>query len=252
MRSNKVRQVWQDGGNAVGCFLMLDSFVGAEALAHAGYDFLFVDMQHGAIDTRSAIAMMTAISTTDCTPIVRVPSNEIGIINRALDHGAYGIVCPLVNSRAEAEQFIDAVRYPPEGSRSWGPVRAATYGGEDYTIEANRTLLTIAMIETREAYENREEILDTAGLDAILVGPNDLGFSFGNWPRSMPEDPAAVEAIREIAKAATARGVMPGIHCGDAAMAREMFIWGYRFASVGTDLGHMMVGAAQSLASLRD
>jgi len=250
MQLSKIKQTMAGGGNAVGMFLCLHSSLSAEALSHVGYDFFFIDMQHGAIDTQSAIAIMTAIKTTNTTPIVRVPSNEIGTINRALDHGAMGIVCPLVNSRAEAEQFIDAMRYPPEGSRSWGPIRAGI-GDSDYTQQANEKILAIAMIETKHGFENLDEILDTPGLDAILVGPNDLGFSFGNWPKAMPNDPIVVDAIKTIAQKAANKSIMAGIHCGDPVMAKEMFSMGFRFASVGVDIGHLTSAAEAILKAVK-
>ena len=251
MQASKFKKVMADNGNAVGMFLCLNSSLSAEALSHVGYDFFFIDMQHGAIDTQAAIAIMTAMKTTDTTPIVRVPSNEIGTINRALDHGAMGIVCPLINNRMEAEQFINALRYPPQGSRSWGPIRAGI-GKPDYTQQAATQILAIAMIETKQGFENLDEILETPGLDAILVGPNDLGFSFGNWPKAMPDDPAVVNAIKVIATKAREKNIMAGIHCGDPTMAKEMFSWGYRFASVGVDLGHLVGAADATLKAVRE
>lgn len=250
MPISKLKQTLSNGDNAVGMFLCMHSSLSAEALSHVGYDFFFIDMQHGVIDTQAAASIMTAMKTTDTTPVVRVPSNDLGTINRALDHGAMGIVCPLVNSRLEAEQLVDAVRYPPEGSRSWGPIRASI-GNPDYTKEAKDAIMAIAMIETKQAFENLDDILDTPGLDAILVGPNDLGFSFGNWPQAMPDDPATVDAIKTIAERANEKGVLPGIHCGDPAMAKEMFSWGYRFASVGVDLGHLVGAADATLKATR-
>lgn len=251
MRSNKMKETIANGGNAVGMFLTLSSQLSAEALSHVGYDFFFIDMQHGAIDAQAAISIMTAMKTTETTPIVRVPSNDLGTINRALDHGAMGIVCPLVNSRAEAEQLVNAVRYPPDGSRSWGPIHAGI-GQPNYTIKAKDTILTIAMIETKQGFDNLDEILDTPGLDAILCGPNDLGFSFGNWPQAMPDDPATIDAIKAIADKANAKGIIPGIHCGDVEMAKEMISWGYRFVSVGLDVGHLVAAADSVLKAAKE
>ena len=230
---------------------MMDSILGAEALASLGYDFVFVDLQHGAMDDAVARNMITAITTTDTTPIVRVPSNEPGAIMRALDAGALGVVCPLVNTGAEAAAFVEACFYPPEGGRSWAPVKPTLQHGSDYTFEANKQIQAIAQIETKEAVENLEDILSTPHLDGVLVGPNDLGFTYGNWPQSMPEDPSVIEAMKLVAKRCAEKGLYAGIHCGDVAMAQEMFGWGYHFASVSGDIGYLMTGAGKALEELR-
>ncbi|WP_259780787.1 HpcH/HpaI aldolase family protein [Aestuariispira ectoiniformans] len=250
MRENLVTSKIAKGENVPGVFIDLDSSAAAEGMAHAGYGFLLVDLQHGVIDTRSAVSILTAISTTDCMPFVRVPGNEPAAIMQALDFGAMGVVCPLINTADQAARFVDAMRYPPQGSRSWGPFRAAIYAGENYTQEANDTLMAIAQIETKEAMDNLDAILATPGLDGVLVGPNDLGFSYGNWPQAMPEDPQVVEAIKTIAAKCRDHGVIPGIHSGDAAMARQMFDWGYRFSTISTDMGLMIKAAKESLAAL--
>ena len=153
-------------------------------MAHAGFDWLCIDMQHGSIDYQVALSMLQAISTTDTVPIVRVPWNEPGIIMKTLDAGAYGVIVPMVNSRAEAEAAVAACRYAPQGNRSYGPGRAVLYAGPDYFANANETVLCICMIETREAIERAEEIISTPGLDAIYIGPSDLSVSLGLPPAS--------------------------------------------------------------------
>jgi 4-hydroxy-2-oxoheptanedioate aldolase len=170
---------------------------------------------------------------------------------RALDHGAYGVVCPLVNTREEADRFISATRYPPLGGRSWGPVRAALHAGEGYAAKANDTIIAIAMIETKQAVENLDDILDAENLDAILVGPNDLGLSYGNLPCPMPEDPEVIAAMKLIAKKAAAKGIMAGIHCGDVDMARKMMSWGYRFTSISTDQVILNQACAKNIADIK-
>ena len=251
MKPNKLQDILTNDGNGVGLFADIDSSIVAEGLAGLGYDFIFIDQQHGMIDDRAILNMITAINTKDCTPIVRVPSNEPGAIMRALDYGALGVVCPLVNNGAEAARFVEATRYPPEGGRSWAPFRPSIQYGDDYTFEANKHVLAIAQIETREAVENLDEILSTPNLDGVLVGPNDLGFTYGNWPKAMPEDPQVIDAMQRITTACQEKGVFAGIHCGDTAMARQMFDWGYRFASVSSDLGYLLKGAGEALGELR-
>ncbi|MDX1737202.1 MAG: aldolase/citrate lyase family protein, partial [Alphaproteobacteria bacterium] len=182
--------------------------------------------------------------------IVRVATNDPGLIMSALDRGALGIVCPLVNTGEEARRFIHAMRYPPKGGRSWAPLKPTMYYGDDYTRLANDQILSIAQIETREAVENMEEILSTAELDAILVGPNDLGFTYGNQPKAMPDDPNAVQAIKDIALACKKHDVIAGIHCGDTKMAKEMISWGYQMVSIGADLVYLKTAAQQILSEM--
>jgi 4-hydroxy-2-oxoheptanedioate aldolase len=189
MRENRLRKIWQEGGTAVNGWLHVPSSFSAEVMAHSGWDSLTIDMQHGPVDYGSLVPMLQAISTTDTVPVVRVPWNDPGLIMRVLDAGCYAVICPMINTREEAEAFVGACRYPPEGYRSYGPYRATLYGGQDYTDHANETVVTMAMIETQQALENLDEILGVNGLDAIFVGPSDLGqspswskLSKGCWP----------------------------------------------------------------------
>ena len=156
MRKNRLRTIWSEGGTVMNGWLHLPSSFSAEVMAHANYDSLTLDMQHGPIDYGSLVSMLQAISTTDTVPVVRVPWHDPGVIMQVLDAGCYAVICPMVNSREEAEAFVGACRYPPDGYRSFGPYRATLYGGEDYTEHANETVVTIAMIETREALRSEE------------------------------------------------------------------------------------------------
>ena len=188
MRENKLKTLWKNGGVAVNGWLGIPSSASAESMARCGWDSLVVDMQHGLVDYTDAVPMLQAISQTDATPMVRVPWNMPDIIMKSLDAGAYGIVCPMINTPAECEEFIQNCRYAPRGRRSFGPIRAVMYGGADYWKYANETILTIAMIETQQALDNLDAILKTDGLDAIYVGPSDLGLSLGFQPRPDPTD----------------------------------------------------------------
>ena len=174
MRENTIQSIWADGGAVLNGWLAIPSSWSAEVLANQGWDSLTVDMQHGLADLSQALSMMQAISTTSTIPLVRVPWNEPGVIMRSLDMGAYGVICPMINSRAECEAFVGACRYHPDGYRSLGPTRARVYAGADYMQHANSTVLTFAMIETSEAVKNIDEIVSVPGLDAIYIGPNDL------------------------------------------------------------------------------
>ena len=123
--------------------------------------------------------MLQAISTTDTVPVVRVPWLEPGILMKALDAGAYGVICPMVNTREDAQKLVAWTHYAPRGTRSFGPVRATLYGGADYPQHANDTIVTFAMIETAQALDNLDDILSVEGLDAVYIGPSDLSLALG-------------------------------------------------------------------------
>ena len=242
MRENKLRRLWRDGGAAVNGWLAIPSSVSAEAMAHQGWDSLTIDMQHGLVDYTDALPMLQGISTTETVPLARVPWLEPGIIMKMLDAGAYGIICPMVNNREDAERFVGACRYAPAGYRSFGPARALLYAGADYPKHANETVLTMAMIETAEALQNLEAIVSVPGLDAVYIGPADLALSLGHTPKFDHIEPELLEPIERIMTAAKAHGVVPGIHCGSAAYARRMIDLGFQLVTLLSD--QRILGAA--------
>lgn len=251
MRENRLRTIWREGGTVVNGWLHVPSSFSAEVMAHAGYDSLTIDMQHGPVDYGSLVPMLQAISTTDTVPVVRVPWLDPGSIMRVLDAGCYAVICPMVNTRKEAESFVGACRYPPAGYRSYGPYRAALYGGQDYTEHANEAIVTIAMIETREALDNLDEILGVTGLDAVFVGPSDLGQSLGYGPGMDREEPEVVDAIETVLGAARGRGLAAGIFAGTPEYASRMIEKGFGFVNVSSDARLMASAATETVAALR-
>jgi 4-hydroxy-2-oxoheptanedioate aldolase len=243
VRENRLRTIWSEGGTVVNGWLHVPSSFSAEVMAHAGYDSLTIDMQHGPVDYGSLVPMLQAISTTDTVPVVRVPWHDPGLIMQVLDAGCYAVICPMVNTRELAEAFIGACRYPPAGYRSYGPYRAALYGGEDYTDYAEETSVKMAMIETREALDNLDGILGVTGLDAVFVGPSDLGQSLGYGPGVDREEPEVVEAIDTVLATARDSGLAAGIFTTSTGYASRMVEKGFRFVNVSTD-AHLMAGAA--------
>lgn len=214
MRENRIRSLWARDEAVVNAWLAIPNSFSAETMAHAGWDSLTLDMQHGVIDYQSAVAMLTAISTTQSMPVVRVPWLDPGIIMKMLDAGAYAIICPMVSTRADAEKLVTAMRYPPQGSRSFGPIRASLYAGADYAKHANDSVVGFAMIETRQALDNLDEILSVEGLDAVYIGPADLSLALGCTPRFDQDEKPVVEAIDLILARAREHGVAAGIHNG--------------------------------------
>ena len=251
MRENRLRAIWSEGGTVVNGWLQAPSSYSAEVMAHTGVDSLTIDMQHAPVDYASLVPMLQAISTTDTVPVVRVPWNDPGTIMRVLDAGAYAVICPMVDTREQAEAFVGACRYPPAGYRSFGPYRAVLYGGEDYTQHADETVVTIAMIETRRALKNLDGILDVEGLDAVFVGPSDLGQSLGYGPGPDREEPEIVEAIDRVLAAARDRGLAAGIFAGSTEHASRLIEKGFRFVNVSTDLRLMAGATAEIVAQLK-
>ena len=182
MRKNKVKEMMKAGKPVINGWLQIPSTVSAEVMAHQGWDSLTIDMQHGLVDYTNALPMLQTISTTDVTPLARVNWNEPGQIMKILDAGAYGVICPMVSNKKEAENFVQACLYPPHGYRSYGPIRGLVYGGPDYAENANSEILKFAMIETKESLDNLDEIMKTPGLDGVYIGPADLSLAIGEKP----------------------------------------------------------------------
>ncbi len=235
MRENTVRAAWAEGRGAITAWLTIANSFNAELYAAAGFDAVTVDVQHGMVSFQKAVEMIQAISSKASAPFARVPWNDPAAIMKMLDGGAYGIVCPMINSREECERFVGACRYAPQGYRSFGPARGFLYGGPDYFKGANETIVTLAMIETRAALDNLEEIVAVEGLDAVYIGPNDLAISLGYDPAPEPAEKEVSEAVDYIYKVAKAAGVRVGIHVPTGEAARRRVDAGYDFCAIAND-----------------
>ena len=199
MRKNNLKKLIQEGKPVINGWLQIPHSYPAEVMAKQGYDSLTIDMQHGVVDYPNALQMLQAISTTDVVPMARVNWNEPGQIMKILDAGAYGIICPMVSNKKEAESFVQACLYPPKGYRSYGPIRGLLYGGADYGKHANDEILKFAMIETKEALSNLDEIMSTKALDGIYIGPADLSLAIGEDPSfDIPESSPVFKVILTI------------------------------------------------------
>ncbi|RQP24661.1 HpcH/HpaI aldolase family protein [Piscinibacter terrae] len=251
MRPNKLREMWKADQAVVNGWLAIPSAFSAETMAHQGWDSLTIDLQHGLIDYQAMVGMLQAISTTETVPVVRVPWLEPGILMKTLDAGAYGVICPMVNTREDAQKLVAWTHYAPQGTRSFGPVRALLYGGADYPQHANETIVAFAMIETAQALDNLDAILSVEGLDAIYIGPSDLSLALGCRPTFDDVEPKVAQAIDHILERATAHGVAAGIHNGSAPHALQRVDKGFRFVTVGSDARLMAAGSQQVLAAMR-
>ncbi len=251
MRENKSLNAWRQGEQTIGCWLSMANSYSAEAISKLGFDWVCVDLQHGMIDYTDLAQMLPAISNSDATPIVRVPWNEPYEIMKVLDAGAYGVIVPMVNNRAEARQAVMACRYPPDGNRSFGPIRGALYGGRGYAQEANQQLACIAMIETREGIDNVEEIVSTPGLDGVYIGPADLALAMGLPVRGDQPEEEHLQMVKHIQSVCVQHKVAIGIHTSSLEYAQKYLALGFNFVTLGSDAGHMTKHAAQELAAAR-
>jgi 4-hydroxy-2-oxoheptanedioate aldolase len=235
----------------------IPSSFSAEVMAHQGFDSITIDMQHGLIDYQVAVTMLQAISTTSVIPLTRVPWNDPARLMKILDAGSYGVICPMINTPADAESLVRACKYPPRGFRSFGPIRAkyygggGTHGGGDYHEFADDETLVIPQIETREAIENLDAILETGGISAIYIGPSDLAMALGSEPRKGQSDPAVVEARQRILDAAKRHGIPAGIHTNSTKVAVEMIQQGFQLVSLQSDDRFLMSKAQEEVTAVR-
>ena len=251
MRANSLKSLWARGGAAINGWLAIPSSFSAEVMAHQGWDSLTLDLQHGLLDYGTAVPMLQAISTTATVPLARVPWLEEGILMKMLDAGCYGLICPMINSRAECERFVYACRYPPRGGRSFGPIRSLLYGGPDYFSHANEETVLFAMVETRGALDDLDGILSVPGLDGVYVGPADLSNALGCTPKLDQDEKPVREAIDMVARKALEHGRIAGIHNGTAKYALSMIDIGYRFVTVASDARLLAAKAQEVLAEMR-
>jgi 4-hydroxy-2-oxoheptanedioate aldolase len=254
MTSNALKQRWSEGRPTLNGWLSIGNAFTAEIMAAQGYDSLTVDVQHGALDYRDMLAMFQAMRASGVVPMARVPWLEPGAIMKALDAGAYGVICPMVNSAEDAARFVSYLRYPPLGQRSYGPTRVSVAAGPDYAAGANANSLALAMIETKAAMENLDAIAATPGLDGLYIGPVDLTLSLSDGrlaPGFDREEPEIVAAIRRILAAAKANGLRAGLHCGTPDYAARAIGWGFDMVTVSGDTRLLAGAAADSVARFR-
>jgi 4-hydroxy-2-oxoheptanedioate aldolase len=235
VRENTLKVKWKQGVATVNGWCAIPNSFAAELMAQCGWDSLTIDLQHGLVDYQAAVGMLQAIGTTATVPLARVPWREAGIVMKLLDAGAMGIICPMVNNRAQAEEFVSFCRYAPKGQRSFGPTRAVIAHGADYGAKANDQILALAMIETVEALDNLDAILATPGLDGVYIGPADLALSMGHTPMLDPTEPAVVKEVERIIRATREAGLWAGMHCGAPAYAKAMIAKGLNYATLLSD-----------------
>lgn len=218
----------------IGTLLSLPAPAISEMLSSAGFDWLFIDLEHSSLTTADAQALLQAMRGT-CRGVVRVAENSAVCLKQALDLGADGVIIPQVNSADEARQAVQWASYPPLGSRSVGIDRAHGYGATfgEYVARANDTTALIIQIEHIRAVENMDEILAVPGIDGVFIGPYDLSGSMGRLGEV--QHPAVQEAILRVKTACRQRGMPVGTFVLGAEAAEAELASGVQFLAVGTD-----------------
>jgi 4-hydroxy-2-oxoheptanedioate aldolase len=250
---NPLRRIWNVGGTALNGWIALPSPLAAEAMMQAGWDSVTIDMQHGTADYADLLSLLPIIEKAEVAPLVRVPWLDEAAIMRVLDAGALGIIAPMIETAADARRLIAACLYPPAGARSFGPIRARLARSRIYenTVRANAEVIPLAMIETRTAVDNLDEILAVPGLGGLYIGPADLSLAYGFTPGFDREEPEMLDLIVQILKRCTAAGLPCGLHCGTPAYAARMVSKGFALLTVGSDARFLEAGARAAVAAFR-
>ena len=221
----------------------------AEILGSSKFNSITIDLQHGMIDFTKCKLILQILSKYNIFPMVRVPSNEIGITNKCLDAGAKGIICPLINNKKECFNFTNNCYYPPKGIRSFGPT-IASINDNNYFSNSNKEILSIAMIETKESVQNLEEILTIDNLDMVYVGPYDLSISYGYTPNKVFEQKTMLNTYDLILNKASKFGKKTAIHCAGGKTAKFFLNKGFTLVTIDTDLSLFKKGLDQELLLL--
>ncbi len=252
--ANRLRERLTAGQTVIGTMLVEIRQPGVmTVLANIGFDFVLIDNEHGPFSIESIADLSRAARDAGVTPIVRVPELTYALVTQALDAGAQGIMLPRVTGRAQVEDCVRFMKYPPEGKRGAVLARGHTRfrGGPlaDVLAAMNRETFLIAQIETAEAVERLDDILTVPGLDAALVGPTDLSLALG-VPGKM-DDPKLVGAIERTLAACKTHGVIPAIHTNDTALTAAWARRGMRLVSINSEVGLLTAGGAAAVQAIR-
>ena len=248
---NPLKAAWAEGRTAFGLWSVMPGSFGAELVAGSGVDYVCVDQQHGVIDYDSMVPMLQAIRAEGAAPITRVLSNDPFLIMKALDAGAWGVIVPLVNSAEDAARAVAACRYPPQGMRSYGPVRTAGVIGSRDPEELGGEMLCLVMVETRSGLDHVDEILRTPGLDGVYVGPSDLALSLGLQPTPRLEHAAVLDAVERVRAACDRHDRIAGLHCLAPEDVPRFAGRGFGLITAGGDLQYLRAALRRGIATAR-
>lgn len=249
---NTLKKKLMNGEPAIGTFVGINSQEVAWILAGAGYDFLMVDYEHGGMNIETVGQQIMAIKTTDCVPLLRVPTNSYENVKKGLDSGAYGLMFPMTNNAEQAKDSVSYFNYPPKGVRGFGPTRANTFytkTKEYLEFVDDDQLLLVVQIETKEAVENINEILEVKGVEVAFIGPYDLSFSLG--VNGDTTNPLVLEAIDKVLDACERHGVIPGIMTNKNQIQSHLE-QGFKFLIFGTDASSLYRSATSDVELFKD
>jgi len=252
LKTNHTLEALRKGDSTLGCFLGLGSPQVTEVMSATGLDWLVIETEHSAVDIPQAEEMLRAMKGTDTVPLIRLPSSDPVWIQRALDIGAQGIVVPLVKSAEEAQAIVRATRYPPVGTRGFGPLRASNYtlDYEDYFRRANDNILIALIVETKEIVEDLERTAAVPGIDVLIMGSRDLSLSLGLDVLKEPH-PEVEEVLNKMLEVGRKTGVAAGIHAYGPQELQAFRNRGFRFLSYKTDYMMLLHEAQAGLAAFR-
>jgi len=249
--ANPMKRRLREATPLTGLWLQLISGHAAEAVSYSGFDWLLIDGEHAPNDLATIYAQLQALGRTEAAVIVRPQWNDTVLFKRLLDMGVQTFLVPFVQNAEEALRAVRATRYPPHGVRGLAYSHRGNRFGHvpDYMKRANDEICVIVQIESREALGNIEEIAQVPGIDALFIGPSDLSADMGHIGN--PAHPDVQAAIADALARCQRLGMPLGIFANGADDARRRFAAGFRFASVGSDVGLMIKAAEQALAAVR-
>jgi 4-hydroxy-2-oxoheptanedioate aldolase len=253
MKTNPVKAKLRAGKPSFGSWISLGNLHAARVMARSGFDWLTVDLEHGAIDWSQAAALFGAIADAGCVPLCRVTEGDHYCIKRALDAGAWGIVAPMVDTPEQAQRIIAAAKYPPVGNRSvGGGMHAINFEAQsdDYFQRANDEILVVLQTESPLGVANAEEIYRLPGCDAIFVGPVDLRYTMRKPDGAMPSDAEHEALVQQVIAAGKKVGTPTGIHTLDPQTALRRAAEGMQFIAVGSDLAMLHQRLLQYMCEL--
>ena len=248
---SSLRKALLEGRPVIGATVTVPNVDTALTLANAGFDFLWIEMEHGPITLESLRTILLATRGAKAVPLTRVPANESWLAKRVLDEGSLGVVFPFTSTRELAERAVASCRYPPLGVRGFGPGFALSrygMGAADYVRFANENVLVVVIIEQKEAVENIEAIAAVPGIGVLFVGVNDLSYSLGVGGRIT--DPVVEEALSKILDAGRRHGVPVGYPTGNPTEINRRIAQGFRFFQASSDIGLMAGGARDMLSKI--
>jgi 4-hydroxy-2-oxoheptanedioate aldolase len=251
-RPNRLKERLRRGDQLFGAWVGSGSPTVAEIMAHAGFDFVILDTEHGPGGIDETINLLRAIQASDTPAVVRVPAHDPVWLKRVLDAGADSLMVPMIESAEEAEALVRACRYPPAGRRGYaaGAVRASTYGFEpDYMHKANDNLLLLAQIESKDTVPQAGAIARVDGIDMVFIGPNDLAGSIGLLEQL--HDPRVQALVKQIEDAVRPTGKPLGTVPSSASTWAELFDRDYRMVTGGGDVPYLRQAASESVAAYK-